>query len=141
MTTWEPYYINLPNVIVSDLNINYTDSVIYAATFGRGVWKTELVPDTSGGVTGIVPAHLQNLQLDLFPNPNNGAFNLNIKGYNGKTLTMEVVNVMGEIVATDQLNLTEGNYQGSIDYDLSAGMYFLKLNKGKQMKVIRFVVE
>ena len=54
---------------------------------------------------------------------------------------MEVVNVMGEIVATDQLNLTEGNYQGSIDYDLSAGMYFLKFNKGKQMKVIRFVVE
>jgi photosystem II stability/assembly factor-like uncharacterized protein len=141
MTTWEPYYINLPNVIVSDLNINYTDNVIYAATFGRGVWKTELVPDTSGIITGTEQAHLQNLDFNLYPNPNNGIFNIHIEGYSGNTLKLEVVNILGEIVATDELNLVEGSYQGELNYDLGAGMYFLKLTKGKQFKAIRFVVK
>ncbi|MBL4593366.1 MAG: T9SS type A sorting domain-containing protein, partial [Flavobacteriales bacterium] len=141
MTTWEPYYVNMPNVIVSDLNINYTDSVIYAATFGRGIWKTELVPDTSGIITGTEQAHLQNLQFELYPNPNNGTFNLNIENYDAKTLSLEIVNVMGVIVATDELNIVKGDYTGTIDYNLAPGMYFLKLTKGKQMKAIRFVVK
>mgnify|MGYP001464780316 CR=1 FL=1 len=50
LTSWLPLNDNLPNVIVSDLNINYTDSLIYAATFGRGMWKTSLLLDASSSV-------------------------------------------------------------------------------------------
>lgn len=41
-TNWEPFYNGLPNVPVSDLAINETYDQLYAATFGRGIWKSSL---------------------------------------------------------------------------------------------------
>ena len=32
----------LPNVIVSELEIDYNTNDLYAATFGRGIWKTDM---------------------------------------------------------------------------------------------------
>lgn len=42
MTQWEPFDTNLPNVPVTDLEINLEDSKIIAATYGRGVWQTDI---------------------------------------------------------------------------------------------------
>ncbi|MDI9308798.1 MAG: GEVED domain-containing protein [Limnohabitans sp.] len=42
MSSWTPFDSNLPNVSVTDLEINYTDNNITAATYGRGVWRTSL---------------------------------------------------------------------------------------------------
>lgn len=42
MLQWEPFDTNLPNVTVSDLEINLEDNILTAATYGRGVWKTAI---------------------------------------------------------------------------------------------------
>jgi hypothetical protein len=42
MTQWEPFETNLPNVSVSDLEINLEDSKITAATYGRGIWQSPI---------------------------------------------------------------------------------------------------
>lgn len=42
MTTWEPFDTNLPNVSVSDLEINLEDAKIIAATYGRGIWQSDI---------------------------------------------------------------------------------------------------
>ena len=41
-TSWEPFYNSLPNVPVSDLAINESSDQLLAATFGRGIWKSQL---------------------------------------------------------------------------------------------------
>ncbi|MCI2229264.1 T9SS type A sorting domain-containing protein [Polaribacter sp. MSW13] len=41
-TEWQTFDNNLPNVAVRDLEINELDSKIYAATFGRGVFISDL---------------------------------------------------------------------------------------------------
>jgi GEVED domain/Secretion system C-terminal sorting domain/Fibronectin type III domain len=41
-TTWTPFDTNLPNVKVLDLDINYVDKNITAATYGRGVWRASI---------------------------------------------------------------------------------------------------
>ncbi len=49
MTQWQPFDTNLPNVSVTDLDINLEDQKIVAATYGRGVWQAALeveVPTT-----------------------------------------------------------------------------------------------
>lgn len=43
MSQWEPYDTNLPNVSISDLDINLEDKKITAATYGRGVWQSSIV--------------------------------------------------------------------------------------------------
>jgi hypothetical protein len=42
MTTWQPFDTNLPNVSVRDLEINLEDSKIIAATYGRGIWQSDI---------------------------------------------------------------------------------------------------
>lgn len=39
---WEPYMTGLPNVMIHELEINYSEFKLYAATYGRNVWKTDL---------------------------------------------------------------------------------------------------
>ena len=39
-----PFKNGLPNVIVDELEIHYGSKTIVAATYGRGVWITKLMP-------------------------------------------------------------------------------------------------
>ncbi len=39
---WEAFDNGLPNVSVMDLEINYNDSNITAATYGRGIWQSDI---------------------------------------------------------------------------------------------------
>ena len=42
MSQFEPFDTNLPNVSVTDLDINLEDNKLLAATYGRGVWIAEI---------------------------------------------------------------------------------------------------
>ncbi|WP_242202998.1 T9SS type A sorting domain-containing protein [Aestuariivivens insulae] len=46
MGDWEAFGNNLPNVSVRDLEINVNDGNISAATYGRGIWQSD-IPTTS----------------------------------------------------------------------------------------------
>ncbi|MBC7642709.1 MAG: T9SS type A sorting domain-containing protein, partial [Flavobacterium sp.] len=43
MSQWEPFDTNLPNVSINDLDINLEDKKITAATYGRGIWQSNIV--------------------------------------------------------------------------------------------------
>ena len=42
MSQWEPFETNLPNVSVTDLEINLEDNILTAATYGRGIWQSPI---------------------------------------------------------------------------------------------------
>ncbi len=42
LTTWQPYFDGLPNVIVTQLEIFYPGNKLRASTYGRGLWETPL---------------------------------------------------------------------------------------------------
>ena len=50
MSGWEPFMSGLPNVIVNWLEINYTANKIRAATYGRGMWESDLACPTTNDV-------------------------------------------------------------------------------------------
>ena len=39
---WVPFSTNLPNVVVDELEICYANNKLYAATYGRGLWSSDL---------------------------------------------------------------------------------------------------
>ena len=58
LTEWEDYFTNLPNVVVSDLEISLDDELITASTYGRGVWQSPIpiqVPDNDVRLVTISP--------------------------------------------------------------------------------------
>ncbi|HEX6334245.1 MAG TPA: T9SS type A sorting domain-containing protein [Flavisolibacter sp.] len=42
MSSWIPYQTGLPNTVVQDLEITYSDGRIWAATYGRGLWSSPM---------------------------------------------------------------------------------------------------
>ncbi len=42
LTLWTPFRNGMPSVAVTDLEISTVDNMLYAATFGRGLWKSDL---------------------------------------------------------------------------------------------------
>lgn len=42
MSSWQPFDTNLPNVSVTDLEINLEDGKLIAGTYGRGIWQTDI---------------------------------------------------------------------------------------------------
>ncbi len=42
MDSWQPFISGFPNVIVSELEINYAEKKLYAATYGRGLWSVDI---------------------------------------------------------------------------------------------------
>ncbi|MCB0762206.1 MAG: T9SS type A sorting domain-containing protein [Flavobacteriales bacterium] len=42
LASWESFGQGLPNVIVTELEINYGDEKLLASTYGRGIWRSDL---------------------------------------------------------------------------------------------------
>lgn len=47
LTQWMPYSNGLPNVIVRELEIQYSSNKLRAATYGRGLWETSIYNPSS----------------------------------------------------------------------------------------------
>jgi Secretion system C-terminal sorting domain len=67
MSQWEPFDTNLPNVTVTDLEINLEDNVIVAATYGRGIWQSAIpvqIPANDIRINEIVSPSSVNVNCD-----------------------------------------------------------------------------
>ena len=64
MSDWVPFNDGLPNVIVKELEIHYDEGTISAATYGRGVWKSDL--NTLSTVNSI---YFNDDKFTIYPNP------------------------------------------------------------------------
>lgn len=56
MADWIPYNTGLPNVVVNELEISYNNNKLWAATFGRGLWNSNLycaTPSQPGVISGL----------------------------------------------------------------------------------------
>jgi photosystem II stability/assembly factor-like uncharacterized protein len=51
---WQAFMTGLPNVIVNELEIQYSSGKIRAATFGRGVWESDLFATTTPPIANLV---------------------------------------------------------------------------------------
>jgi hypothetical protein len=45
MTDWVPFFNGMPRVPVTDLFVNESGDALYASTFGRGIWQSDLYSD------------------------------------------------------------------------------------------------
>jgi hypothetical protein len=117
----------LPNVQVIELEISYVNNKLWAATYGRGLWKSDLY-----SYVGIdEEARMDNVI--IYPNPSNGLFIMQLESINEAKL--EIYNVMGEKVVDMQIVSTKT----ILDLQsYSKGIYFAKVatNKGSCVKKI-----
>ena len=130
MTQWIPFFSGLPNVIVNQLEINETAGKIRAATFGRGVWESPLMP-----VTGInEPEKVK--PYTLYPNPSHGIVNINFA--NTSNTDIYLFDITGKNIKTIN-KITSQSIQINMR-ELVSGVYFIRIDAGDKKWVERIVL-
>ncbi len=73
------------------------------------------------------------IQLELFPNPSSGMFNLKFAAYDGNDVSVIVRNVIGSKVYEQRIPNFYGNYSETLDLSaLREGIYVVKVSVGAQ---------
>jgi hypothetical protein len=126
-----------------DLRSNPTYAFTMDAAY-RGTRFT-LVFNPAGRVTG-VSAALAAGQVNVFPNPVASNASLEVRmtalNTNVKAVSASLVDALGRVVATQQLNAINGEVNGTMSTrSLSKGVYTLRLTAGAQSTARRVVIE
>lgn len=135
---WQLYASDLPNVVVSELELDAPNQQIVAATFGRGLWGVSLKDDI---VSSMGPGSADFLDMQVFPNPNSGTFQVEFSGNAEEGLQLEVIDVLGRIQLTQQIAPFEAGRRVTLQSDLAAGSYFVRVTGNDRRWVKRVVVE
>jgi hypothetical protein len=90
--------------------------------------------------SGVENGDLTNT-LSVYPNPTSGKFNVSISNTEATDMTLELVNISGQVVYRNEVKAAY-SYNEEIDASQFAkGVYYLKVNNGKEVKVEKVVVE
>jgi hypothetical protein len=138
-TKWISYNNNLPNVVVSELEIHYGAQVVRAATYGRGIWETPLYAPSD--FSRIQEYNDNGLNLTLFPNPVKNELNItaNLTGENHVQITVFSLNGKKLFVSDEMTN--DGLNKNINLQQLSAGAYMIQVNINDAIYSTRFIKE
>ena len=92
--------------------------------------------DEFNGPIGI--ENFEKMDLYFYPNPTTGIIKINV-GTNSFTGCIEVINITGEIILQNEINLANENQIDLINQP--KGIYFLKLNDGKKAYIQKILVQ
>jgi hypothetical protein len=140
MKGWKPFNENLPNVIVSELEIHQGTRKLYAATFGRGIWMSDAVNEETNSVEAAGVLH--GISAQILPNPVQGRFALELTGCAAlHSASLEIVDITGRQIYHRTITITGDSHREQFDLDLPVGVYFIRVSNGVASKVVRFMVE
>lgn len=132
---WVKLGVDLPNVNISDIEINYTVDKLVAATYGRGLWEISIDNNTLG-VNEITTD--ENHTPIIYPNPVLGE-DLTIKIPNStSSFDYVMYNVVGGLVSKGQLNPG----LNTIDVkNIASGIYVLRMMSGNYVSAQKIVIK
>ena len=77
----------------------------------------------------------------IYPNPNNGLFNVRLTG-NGDTDThLQIVDMQGKVLTDKKLGRIDGELVEEVNLNLAAGVYFVKVIRDGNLSVKRVIVQ
>jgi hypothetical protein len=130
--------------------INFYSGVLFS-NLAPGTY-TVSVKDVNGciGTVQVTVEETQGLEDEdgfeislLYPNPNQGVFELEIQGVIGDVVDCKLFTTDGKLVSSFQLGAVNGVAKNTIEmsHKLAAGSYFIGVYNQQRAEIIRFVRE
>src|SRR6185295_1820301 len=110
-----------------------------SATGTCGVSAPQTLNITVHICTGINEIENNGTALNVFPNPNNGLFELKIHGLENENLKIKVYDLIGALVYETEMVNDDQIKKVNLD-KISNGVYFLKVNSGHKEYAKKIVV-
>ncbi|HEX4887696.1 MAG TPA: T9SS type A sorting domain-containing protein [Luteibaculaceae bacterium] len=131
MSDWLSYNNGLPNVVVNELEISYNNNKLWAATYGRGLWNSDLYSSV-----GISEAELSQ-SIGLSPNPNQGDFTIDMA--EPMAYSIKVTDILGkEILSQSNIRSTHASFSLA---GAHPGVYLVVISIGDNTITKKMVVQ
>jgi hypothetical protein len=97
--------------------------------------------NVKGPLTGMdMAVSKRSFDAVLFPNPNNGKFNVQISGPYSEKIELVVFDNNGKLIKKQTIKNFTGNYTETVQINLVRGAYTLQINTGKETLSRRFII-
>ena len=127
-------------VFVTDYPGVHNTGIIYAATYGRGVFRCENYKQESGaGVTDVTTSETTVI---VYPNPVQGEAVISFNVSGNANVNYQVFDMTGRMVMNQNLGrFAEGTQEVRVNMsELSSGSYILRVNQGSNSSCAKFLV-
>ena len=127
--TWSSVSNNLPNVRITELEINPSLNKLYAATYGRGLWVADLEP------LSLSSSRLNQFEFEVFPNPVESELTI----LTNKTFEaqIKIYDFQGRLVYFSKNTMINDQFKIDLQF-LNSGMYVLRLTDNTTSSSIKF---
>ncbi|HIO72360.1 MAG TPA: T9SS type A sorting domain-containing protein [Flavobacteriales bacterium] len=122
MGQWQPFNEGMPALPVNDMDIFYPNTKLRAATYGRGMWESDLY---TAPVVGITEKEAIEMDWAIYPNPTTGL--VTITGVKGATY--KITDLQGRSIAKGKVN-TKANLS-----EQAEGVYLITV-AGQTQKLV-----
>ncbi|QQX77198.1 MULTISPECIES: VPS10 domain-containing protein [Aequorivita] len=131
--TWTVLGENLPSVLVTDLFIHENSEFLFAATYGRSIYKI----DISGNILNTNGDSFAT-EIKVFPNPSSEMVTVSLKNPS-KNSYLEVYDTMGRSVKKYNFD-NKKEIHFSVE-SLQAGVYYLKISDENKQSTKKLIVK
>jgi photosystem II stability/assembly factor-like uncharacterized protein len=137
--SWEPFMNGLPNVVVTDLRLHPTTRTLRAATYGRGMWETELGPIVAVEPDAITPEPL--FLSRQIPNPIQGAAAFRFGVRAREHVRLAIYDITGrEVAVLVDGEVAPGIHSATWEANVADGIYLMQLQARSGAALSRKIV-
>jgi photosystem II stability/assembly factor-like uncharacterized protein len=141
-TSWQMLGSSLPLVPVNELSLHSGSRYLYAATYGRSMYRINI-----GDITGIKENVVGKVGLKIFPNPISDDFRIQFDAVSQEAATLFIYDLQGTVIGI----VTLGKMKTGVNTiwlnrdflngkQLPAGTYLFRLESGKREGVAKGIV-
>jgi photosystem II stability/assembly factor-like uncharacterized protein len=137
MTSWILFNSGLPNTSVMDLEISTVDNKLYAATYGRGAWRSDLF---TNDVILNIASKLNENEIQIYPNPSEEYFTIEVTKPDDIPRKISIFSLEGKLIySKGNMEFIDNKFEITIK-DLASGIYRLQLymNDGRTIEKVLF---
>ena len=129
------------DVDITGVEIGDTKSIGLTVSNEFGCTADDEVNVTFKDCTGIGEL-AKDVMMSVYPNPNNGQFTLSLQSDETQTVNIVMVNILGEVMEESGEITFKDTYSRTFDLEnMSAGVYFIRVNSDNGVLIQRLVIE
>lgn len=136
--------VQLINIDTTVLNYPGTNNygIIYAATFGRGLYRCNNFRKPVGIEENPSFTASNELSMSVYPNPITDQATLKFDITENNSVSYQIFDLSGRMIQQQELGVfTQGSYQHTVNLDqLQNGTYILRMQSGQKNKAIKILV-
>jgi hypothetical protein len=139
------------NVTQPITNIVFMQDTLYAASYINQVnsisygvvrWSETNYFDTCGSALNVSEFKPTQTEINIYPNPNNGNFNIVFSSAYNKPVAISVYNNLGQCVYSKKLNSVGAGELVNLNIEeLSGGMYFVNIETENNMHTLKMALQ